>query len=143
MAISKSLSRSLSRSLSLVAPQETADEKYAASVRQAFGSFDKDGSGSIDASELKACLNSMGVFLSAEELDGLMGRMDTDGNGVIDLNEFAAAMHEHKEVRPPLGAQRSAAACPPPPPPPCCCCAHGAPFASARRTRSWSRSWRN
>lgn len=67
--------------------------------RQTFALFDQDSSGTIDASELQACLKAMGHHTTPLELDQLMQKMDTDGNGVITFEEFVAAMSEQAEVR--------------------------------------------
>lgn len=74
-------------------------KKHLRELRQAFALFDKDGSGSIDATELLACLKSMGLHPTPHELDELLARMDTDGNGHIDFDEFVAVMGEEFEVR--------------------------------------------
>jgi len=73
-------------------------EEQLQSLRQAFALFDKDDSGSIDASELKACLRAMGHYPTPMELEDLMRRMDTDGNGEIDFDEFVKAMVHKFEV---------------------------------------------
>jgi Ca2+-binding EF-hand superfamily protein len=57
------------------------DEKQLKELQQAFALFDKDGSGSIDKYELKACLRVMGHHTDPVELDKLMQNMDRDGNG--------------------------------------------------------------
>ena len=67
-------------------------------MKAAFALFDRDGSGSIDAVELKALLKAMDQHPSPLELEELLQQMDTDGNGVIDFNEFAAVMGDQFEV---------------------------------------------
>lgn len=56
--------------------------------REAFNSFDEDGGGSIDASELEDVLKSLGQEATKEELDKLIAVADTDGSGDIDFLEF-------------------------------------------------------
>ena len=56
--------------------------------REAFNSFDADGGGSIDASELEEVLKSLGQESTKEELDKLVAVADTDGSGDIDFLEF-------------------------------------------------------
>ena len=51
-------------------------------LRQAFGAFDKDGSGTIDAAELKECLKAMGMHPNPLELEELLKQMDTDGESL-------------------------------------------------------------
>eukprot|EP01052_Picozoa_sp_SAG31_P001240 SAG31_NODE_41_length_31342_cov_8.029286_30_plen_879_part_00 len=61
-------------------------------VHEAFRNFDEDGSGSIDASELKLALQHMGLKLSAAEISALLTSADKDGNGEIDMDEFEGMM---------------------------------------------------
>ena len=56
--------------------------------REAFNSFDADGGGSIDSSELASVLKSLGQEASPEELAALIKIADTDGSGDIDFLEF-------------------------------------------------------
>ena len=53
-----------------------------------FEKHDKDGSGSIDANELKGACYDMGHFLSEEEIAAALHKLDTNGDGVICYNEF-------------------------------------------------------
>jgi EF-hand domain pair len=69
------------------------------SIRHAFATFDKDGSGTIDAEELYACLKAMGHHPEPLELEELLAQMDTNGDGVIDFDEFSAVMTIRKGVR--------------------------------------------
>jgi Ca2+-binding EF-hand superfamily protein len=68
-----------------------------------FRVFDKDGSGTLTADEMKAVLTrnipGQGVMMSAKDVDELIKSFDTNGDGVLDLQEFAAAMtaEENKE----------------------------------------------
>merc|ERR1711871_50024 len=61
-------------------------------VHEAFRKFDDDGSGTIDASELKLALQHMGLKLSAAEVSELLTSADKDGNGEIDMEEFEGMM---------------------------------------------------
>ena len=56
--------------------------------REAFNSFDADGGGSIDTSELKDVLTALGQSATEEELEKLIKIADTDGSGDIDFLEF-------------------------------------------------------
>jgi Ca2+-binding EF-hand superfamily protein len=69
------------------------------SIRHAFATFDKDGSGTIDAEELYLCLKAMGHHPGPLELEELLAQMDTNGDGVISFEEFAAVMAVSKGVR--------------------------------------------
>jgi len=68
------------------------DPVQEAELRQAFELFDKDGSGSIDKEELKACLAALGQDLTDSELALLYTQMDPSGDGVIDFSEFCDVM---------------------------------------------------
>jgi Ca2+-binding EF-hand superfamily protein len=68
-----------------------------ASVHDAFRAFDRDGSGSIDAAELKMALQHMGLALSAAEVESMMANADKDGDGEIDLEEFEGMMQATAE----------------------------------------------
>ena len=54
-----------------------------------FKKFDKDNSGSIDESELKAAIESIGIKIDAKELKKTLKQADLDGNGSLDIDEFA------------------------------------------------------
>ena len=64
-------------------------------LEQAFKVFDKDGSGSLDASELKAILTQpvggKPARLKPEEVDALIAKYDANGDGVLSVEEFASA----------------------------------------------------
>ncbi len=87
--------------------------------RAAFANFDKDGSGSIDAFELKAMLScaprpllpnftgtphppvsparaAMGQDLEDEEIFDLIATVDADGSGQIDFPEFLTVILNQK-----------------------------------------------
>ena len=56
--------------------------------RIAFEAFDVDNSGSIDASELRQVLKSMGQEPTDEELFQMIAECDRDCSGDIDFAEF-------------------------------------------------------
>ncbi|KAL9107868.1 MAG: hypothetical protein Q9227_007286 [Pyrenula ochraceoflavens] len=68
---------------------DTEDE-----LRQAFAVFDKDGSGTISADELRHVLKSLGEKLTDEEIDEMMRTADKDNNGSIDYAEFVKLMED-------------------------------------------------
>ena len=55
-----------------------------------FRFYDKDGSGGIDAGELHAALNELGLLTSLEQAREVLLRFDSDGNGVLDVREFSS-----------------------------------------------------
>ena len=62
-------------------------------IRQAFETFDEDGSGAISASELRQVLTKPGMansLLSMEEVQSIIERFDEDKDGELQFDEFAA-----------------------------------------------------
>jgi len=57
-------------------------------IAAAFRSVDKDGSNSIDPSELEACLRGLGMETTLQEATEIIAKNDTDGNQRLDLREF-------------------------------------------------------
>eukprot|EP01059_Diplonema_ambulator_P003000 TRINITY_DN12660_c0_g1_i3.p1 TRINITY_DN12660_c0_g1~~TRINITY_DN12660_c0_g1_i3.p1 ORF type:complete len:411 (+),score=116.19 TRINITY_DN12660_c0_g1_i3:155-1387(+) len=75
-------------------PEVMGEEQF----RAMFKEFDADGSGSIDAEELRKLLSvAMGMDCSHDEVQDLMNLVDTDGNAEIDEEEFLAIMNAAKE----------------------------------------------
>eukprot|EP00666_Eupelagonemidae_sp_cell4sb_P009810 gene9810-18439_t len=65
-----------------------------------FKTYDIDGSGTIDLSELGEVMKCLGVTLSQDQLEELMRRavaVDVDASGEIEFNEFLLLMVQHKE----------------------------------------------
>ena len=57
-----------------------------------FQIFDKDGSGTVSAQELKQVLKKFDVDISDETLDGMIKEADQDGDGSINYEEFMKIM---------------------------------------------------
>ena len=57
-----------------------------------FQIFDKDGSGTVSAQELKGVLKKFDVDISDETLDGMIKEADQDGDGSINYAEFMKIM---------------------------------------------------
>lgn len=70
-----------------IQPKDFAEETMAA-----FKVFDKDGSGTISAEELKAVMKSLGENLTDEEIDDMIREADKDRDGTIDYEEFCQLM---------------------------------------------------
>lgn len=60
--------------------------------RDAFNHFDKDGSGSIDQTELRSLCEWVGQETNDEEVKSMMYLADGDNSGKIDFWEFATLM---------------------------------------------------
>jgi calmodulin len=65
--------------------KEPAEEEY---YRNMFDQFDEDGSGELDAEEVRALMKALGRELSDYELTTAMGLMDEDGGGTVCWEEF-------------------------------------------------------
>lgn len=68
----------------------TEEEKL--EIREAFDLFDTDGSGVIDAKELKVAMRALGFEPKKEEIRKMIAEVDTDGSGTIDFEEFLGLM---------------------------------------------------
>lgn len=68
-------------------------------VERAFRTFDTDGSGSIDAFELKLAMRALGLKMGEEEIELIMEEVDVDKSGEIDIDEFMEV------VRPGIGGK--------------------------------------
>ncbi|KAJ9136955.1 EF-hand [Coniochaeta hoffmannii] len=61
-------------------------------LKNAFKVFDKDGSGTISAIELRAVLQHLGENLTDDDLDEMLKMADKNGDGNIDYEEFVHIM---------------------------------------------------
>lgn len=71
-------------------PVASAEEM--AQYQVVFSKFDADGGGQIDSSELKAVLEAMGKYKTADEIEQMLRKADTDGDGTVNFSEFVALM---------------------------------------------------
>merc|ERR1711885_1240 len=67
-------------------------EEQRQEIREAFDPFDTDGSGTIDAKELKVAMRALGFEPKKEEIKKMISDIDKDGTGTIDFNEFLQMM---------------------------------------------------
>lgn len=74
------------------------EEAFIQKCREAFNTFDADGSGTIDTQEMKLLLESIGESLSEEELFRFMADVDEDGTGEIEFAEFLRAFEKQRGV---------------------------------------------
>ncbi|CAK9101052.1 unnamed protein product [Durusdinium trenchii] len=74
---------------------ELKDEQKA-EIKEAFDLFDTDGTGTIEAKELKVALRALGFEPKKEELKKLVSDLDKSGSshgqGMLDFNEFLEIM---------------------------------------------------
>lgn len=74
-----------------------ADERVR--LREVFRSFDADGSGKIDVTELWAALRQSGVDVEQAEAEAVLARLDTlERDGQLDFEEFSAAFQQLEEI---------------------------------------------
>ncbi|KAJ8297948.1 hypothetical protein KUTeg_024479 [Tegillarca granosa] len=71
-------------------PELTAEQKQ--EIREAFDLFDTDGSGTIDAKELKVAMRALGFEPKKEEIKKMIAEIDKEGAGTIDFNNFLSIM---------------------------------------------------
>ncbi|CAG5083928.1 Oidioi.mRNA.OKI2018_I69.PAR.g10502.t1.cds [Oikopleura dioica] len=77
---------------SLQDSQDRLTETQISAFREAFEIFDRNGGGSIDATELLSTLQEYGINLDEDEINEVMMTMDGDGNGEVDFEEFLSLM---------------------------------------------------
>ena len=82
------------------ARQELSDEQKQ-EIKEAFDLFDTDGSGTIDAKELKVAMRALGFEPKKEEIRKMIADADRDGSGVIDFPEFLDMMTQKMAERDP------------------------------------------
>jgi calmodulin len=77
--------------------QELPHEKLQ-ELKEVFALFDTDGSGNVDAHELKDILSLLGEEITELEAEGMIQALDQDGNGTLDFDEFCKfmSMHQHE-----------------------------------------------
>lgn len=100
---------------------EMSASRASAMKDKMFAKVDKDGSGSVDKSELQGMLDHMAERsgTTAASADDMLGKMDSDGDGSLNKDELDAGM---KSLMPPpsstmaFAQQRTEGGGPPPPP---------------------------
>merc|ERR1719238_2421584 len=69
-------------------------EQMEEEIKNAFLTFDADGSGFIDRQELVEALTPMGDPVDEETINGMIAEADLDGDGKINYAEFTKIMLE-------------------------------------------------
>ena len=77
-------------------------EEQKQEIKEAFDLFDTDGSGSIDAKELKVAMRALGFEPKKEEIRKMVQDADKNGTGMIDFAEFLEMMTAKIAERDPL-----------------------------------------
>lgn len=77
------------------------ESKLPLAVMRAFKAVDGDGSGTVDVSELRACLDKitsdLGIQVTKASAEQLLAKFDRDGGGSLDLDEFGAFISALRE----------------------------------------------
>ncbi|KAH7830138.1 Centrin [Monocercomonoides exilis] len=79
-----------SKGRSRTRPELTEEQRQ--EIREAFDLFDTDGSGTIDAKELKVAMRALGFEPKKDEVKRMIAEIDKDGTGTIDFNSFLEMM---------------------------------------------------
>jgi len=77
-----------------------ASEMTDAELERIFRHFDEDGSGSIDADELRQAMQALGIKVTQSSCKKVLAMIDSDNNGTIEWEEFYAFF---EKVRDPEG----------------------------------------
>ena len=70
----------------------------AKSMKHLYDKFDIDGDGQVSGTEFCRFFSSLGIRITADEMDELMNVLDTDGDGVISFDEFMAVVHASEHL---------------------------------------------
>lgn len=73
-------------------PKPELTDEQRQEIREAFDLFDTDGSGTIDAKELKVAMRALGFEPKKEEIKKMIADIDKEGSGTIDYNDFQNIM---------------------------------------------------
>jgi hypothetical protein len=63
-------------------------------AKKVFSQFDVDGSGQLDANELKPALALMGLRMNWEQISAILKKLDVNQSGKIELCEFETLVFE-------------------------------------------------
>ncbi|KAH9507180.1 putative N-acetyltransferase 8B [Bulinus truncatus] len=88
-------------------PQLTEEQRQEAVEK--FRTFDKNGDGHIDSSELKSVLQLLGQVKTDREIKEMINQMDIDGNGKVECREFLRLLEDTYETKEEIQANQRAA----------------------------------
>lgn len=77
-------------------------------IKEAFDLFDTDGTGRIDAKELKVALRALGFEPKREELRAMLLEIDKTGSGTVEYQDFLDLMSYKMSERDPVEEMRKA-----------------------------------
>ena len=77
--------------------QKELTEEQKQEIKEAFDLFDTDGSGSIDAKELKVAMRALGFEPKKEEIQKMIQDVDDDGSGTIEFPESRGDLRRAEE----------------------------------------------
>merc|ERR1711907_807714 len=84
----------------------TDDQKR--EIAEAFALFDTDGSGAIDAKELKIAMQALGFEPSNDEIAKMVSDIDLDGNSTVEFEEFIDMMEGKMAGKDPVEEMKKA-----------------------------------
>ena len=77
-------------------------------IKEAFDLFDTEGSGKIDAKELKVAMRALGFEPKKEEIRNIILDVDRNGSGTIEYNDFLEVMSVKMQERDPVEEMKKA-----------------------------------
>jgi len=83
-------------------------EEQKQEIKEAFDLFDTDGSGAIDAKELKVAMRALGFEPKKEEIKKMMDECDREGTGKVEYGAFMDMMQSRMAERDPIEEIRKA-----------------------------------
>jgi len=84
----------IARNWKILTAMKHMTKKQIKEVKAQFKIFDKDGDGSISASEIREVMRSLGQAPTERQLEELINEVDTDRNGQVDFFEFLLMMEK-------------------------------------------------
>merc|ERR1711966_27552 len=83
-------------------------EEQKKEIAEAFALFDTDGSGAIDAKELKVAMQALGFEPTSDEIAKMVKDIDVDGNATIEFEEFVEMMEGKMSDKDPVEEMKKA-----------------------------------
>ena len=69
-------------------------EDKIAEYKEAFDMFDKEGKGTISATDITKIMKNFGNPVSKKEVENMIAEIDTSGDGELDFEEFVTLMQK-------------------------------------------------